>query len=50
LPFQGQADDSGGQSAAGPGVVGARLLLADAVRAVLAAGLSLTGVSARDRM
>jgi arginyl-tRNA synthetase len=44
LPFHGQA------GAAGPQLVGARLLLADTVRAVLAAGLALTGVSAMDRM
>ncbi len=43
LPF-------GGQRAAGPELVAARLLLADAVRAVLAAGLALTGVTATDRM
>jgi arginyl-tRNA synthetase len=43
LPF-------GGQPAGGPELVAARLLLADAVRAVLAAGLALTGVTATDRM
>jgi arginyl-tRNA synthetase len=43
LPF-------GGGPVAEPAVAGARLLLADAVRAVLAAGLSLTGITASDRM
>lgn len=44
LPF-------GGKAAPGdPAVAGARLLLAEAVRAVLAAGLSLTGITAIDRM
>lgn len=43
LPFRGQGEVS-------PEVAVARLLLADAVRAVLAAGLALTGVGAVDRM
>jgi arginyl-tRNA synthetase len=44
LPF-------GGAAAAGDRVViGARLLLADAVRTVLEAGLALTGITARDRI
>lgn len=44
LPF-------GGRSApASPEVAGARLVLADAARAVLAAGLELTGISARSRL
>jgi arginyl-tRNA synthetase len=44
LPF-------GGQAAAGnPAVASARLLLADAVRAALAAGLALTGITASDRL
>ena len=44
LPF-------GGAAAAGdPIEVSARLLLADAVRAVLEAGLALTGITARDRI
>lgn len=43
LPFRGQPS-------APQELAAARLLLADAVRAVLAAGLSLTGVSAIDRM
>jgi hypothetical protein len=44
LPFGGTA------AARDPVVAGARLLLADAARAVLAAGLALTGISARDRI
>ncbi len=44
LPF-------GGESAPGePGLASARLVLADAVRAVLAAGLALTGITASDRL
>lgn len=43
LPFRGQG-------AVQPELAGARLVLADAVRAVLAAGLALTGVGAADRM
>ncbi len=43
LPFRGQ-------QAATPELVTARLLLADAVRAALAAGLGLTGVSPTNRM
>ena len=44
LPF-------GGSAATGdPVTVSARLLLADAVRAVLEAGLALTGITARDRI
>jgi arginyl-tRNA synthetase len=56
LPFHGQSGTSGWASTrasgslARPEVVAARLLLADAVRAVLAAGLTLTGVGAMDRM
>lgn len=55
-PFRGPAGGYGGSSPrasssdARPEVVGARLLIAGAVRAVLAAGLSLTGISATDRM
>jgi arginyl-tRNA synthetase len=44
LPFGGAA------AAGGPVMAGARLLLADAARAVLAAGLSLAGISARGRI
>jgi arginyl-tRNA synthetase len=44
LPFGGQA------TAKDPDVAGARLVLADAARAVLAAGLALTGISATDRL
>jgi len=44
LPFAGQAGP------ADPAVASARLVLADAVRAVLAAGLALTGISASDRL
>jgi arginyl-tRNA synthetase len=44
LPFAGSP--AGGD----PAVVSARLLLADAVRAVLEAGLALTGITARDRI
>jgi arginyl-tRNA synthetase len=44
LPFGGVA------AAADPVVVSARLLLADAVAAVLEAGLALTGITARDRI
>jgi arginyl-tRNA synthetase len=44
LPFGGAA------AARDPAVAGARLLLADAARAVLAAGLSLAGIAARDRI
>jgi arginyl-tRNA synthetase len=43
LPFRGQ-------QAATPELVAARLLLADAVRAALASGLGLTGVSPTERM
>jgi arginyl-tRNA synthetase len=44
LPF-------GGEAAPGePELASARLVLADAVRVVLAAGLSLTGISASDRL
>jgi arginyl-tRNA synthetase len=43
LPFRGQGEVP-------PALAEARLLLADAVRAVLAAGLALTGVGAVDRM
>jgi arginyl-tRNA synthetase len=43
LPF-------GGRAGTEPAVAGGRLLLADAVRTVLAAGLSLTGITASDRM
>jgi arginyl-tRNA synthetase len=48
LPFHGQ--ESGSAESPRPEVVGARLLLADVVRAVLAAGLALTGVGAMDRI
>ncbi len=44
LPFGGQA------APAGPAVTGARLLLADAARTVLAAGLALTGIAPADRL
>lgn len=44
LPFGGRAAASDAQ------VVSARLLLAGAVAAVLATGLALTGISARDRL
>ena len=44
LPFGGEA------AAAAPELASARLVLADAVRAALAAGLSLTGISASDRL
>jgi arginyl-tRNA synthetase len=44
LPFAGPA------AGADPATVGARLLLADAVRAALEAGLALTGITARDRI
>jgi arginyl-tRNA synthetase len=44
LPFGGRA------AASDAHVVGARLLLAGAVAAALAAGLALTGISARDRL
>ncbi len=44
LPFGGAA------AASDPVAVNARLLLADAVRAVLEAGLALTGITARDRI
>ena len=44
LPFRGQA------APADPAVAGARLMLADASRAVLAAGLALTGITASDRI
>ena len=44
LPFGGQA------AATDPDVTGSRLLLADAARTVLAAGLALTGISATDRL
>ncbi len=44
LPFGGTA------AARDPVVASARLLLADAARAVLAAGLALTGISARGRI
>jgi arginyl-tRNA synthetase len=44
LPFGGVAAPEE------PGVAGARLVLADAVRAVLAAGLALTGITATDRL
>ncbi len=44
LPFGGEA------APAEPGLASARLLLADAVRAVLAAGLALTGITASDRL
>jgi arginyl-tRNA synthetase len=60
-PADGQATGTGGsaagtgnprasRSAISPDVIGARLMLADTVRVVLAAGLALTGVSALDRM
>jgi arginyl-tRNA synthetase len=44
LPFSGAA------ATGDPVVLSARLLLADAVRAVLEAGLALTGITARDRI
>jgi arginyl-tRNA synthetase len=44
LPF------GGGAAAGAPELASARLVLADAVRAVLAAGLALTGISASDRL
>ncbi len=44
LPFGGQA------AATDPGAAGARLLLADAARTVLAAGLDLTGIAATHQL
>ncbi|MGO8961301.1 MAG: DALR anticodon-binding domain-containing protein [Streptosporangiaceae bacterium] len=44
LPFGGQA------GAVEPGIAGARLLLAEAARIVLAAGLKLTGIAPADRL